>query len=242
MRTLISLGQLAAAGRQNALAISQYEPALEIANKLGDRVAQARLHGRIGQLKQENRDTLGALDHFRYAVDAAETLDDPAMLERSLMALATAQHAVGESGAMSTYRRVLAMVRDSNRPEREAMIHYNMGLLVADEGDTATGLKHLYRASDLLADADLLDTDLADRIEDAIVDNGGRTLARSIRRQTHETGYEDDEPDERDPDNRWGGYEDELPYPPDELDSRVHPPAGLNTSGCHKISAIPGVA
>ena len=37
MRILVSLGQLATAGRQGALAISQYEQALAIAVEIGDR-------------------------------------------------------------------------------------------------------------------------------------------------------------------------------------------------------------
>ncbi len=217
MQVLVSLGQIAAASRQAAPAISQYEQALALAVKLNDRLSQARLHGRLGQLMQENRDTIGALDHYRRAVDAAEGLGDQALLERSLMALATAQHMVGESAAMSTYRRVLTLVQEAGRPDREAMIHYNMGLLIADEGDSATGLKHLYRASDILADANMAKTSLADTIEDAIEDLGGQTLARATRRY-----QEYDEPiassrsgRERDEDE-WDDDID-LAYPPDEL-------------------------
>ena len=226
MQVLVSLGQLAAAARQTPLAIGQYEQALAIAIKLNDRLAQARLHGRIGQLLQENRDTIGSLDHYRRAVDAAEDLDDPALLERSLMALATAQHMVGESAAMSTYRRVLTLVQESGRPDREAMIHYNMGLLIADEGDSATGLKHLYRASDIMADADLGTTTLADRIEEAIEDLGGQTLARATQRyQEYDEPTQASRSDRHRDEDRWTDYESDLPYPPDELlDERTQPP------------------
>jgi len=222
MTLLVNLGQLAAAARQAPLAIQQYEGALQLAAKLGDRAAQARLHGRLGQLMQENRDTISALDHYRHAVDAAEDLDDEALLERSLMALATAQHAVGESAAMSTYRRVLTLIQESHRPDREAMVHYNMGLLIADDGDRATGLKHLYRASDILADAGMMDTDLFDRVEDAIVDSGGQTLARTTARYQNDDDYYDDEVQ----DERWTDYDRDLPYPPDEVYSESSlPPA-----------------
>ena len=77
MRVLVSLGQIAATARQSALAISTYEQALQIAMQTGDRLAQARLHGRIGQLLQQQRDTVGALEHYRLAVDQAESIDNP---------------------------------------------------------------------------------------------------------------------------------------------------------------------
>jgi tetratricopeptide (TPR) repeat protein len=227
MRVLVALGQLAAVGRQNALAISQYEQALAIATETADRLAQARLHGRLGQLLQAQRDTIGALEHFRRAVDSAEAVDHRGLMERGLMALATAQHAVGDSAAMSTYRRVLTMVQEDGRPEREAMIHYNMGLLDVSDGDTNSGLKHLYRASDILADADMLDTDLGDAVEDAIISSGGRTLARVTHASRDQYGddydedydeYEDEREDERwEPGETWREYGDQLDYPPDEL-------------------------
>jgi tetratricopeptide (TPR) repeat protein len=225
MRVLVALGQLAAVGRQNALAISQYEQALTIANETADRLAQARLHGRLGQLLQAQRDTIGALEHYRRAVDSAEAVDHRGLMERGLMALATAQHAVGDSAAMSTYRRVLTMVQEDGRPEREAMIHYNMGLLDVSDGDTNSGLKHLYRASDILADADMLDTDLGDAVEEAIISSGGRTLARVTHASRDQYGdeYDEDEDeyeraDERwEPGETWREYGDQLDYPPDEL-------------------------
>jgi tetratricopeptide (TPR) repeat protein len=227
MRVLVSLGQLAAIGRQNALAISQYEQALAIANETADRLAQARLHGRLGQLLQAQRDTIGALEHYRRAVDSAEAIDHRGLMERGLMALATAQHAIGDSAAMSTYRRVLTMVQEDGRPEREAMIHYNMGLLEVGDGDTNSGLKHLYRASDILADARMLDTELGDAVEDAIISSGGRTLARVTHasRDQYEDEYDEGEygddyerEDERwEPGETWREYGDQLDYPPDEL-------------------------
>jgi tetratricopeptide (TPR) repeat protein len=222
MRVLVSLGQLAAAGRQNALAISQYEQALQLAVETSDRLAQARLHGRLGQLMQSQRDTIGALEHYRRAVDAAESLNNRSLMERGLMALATAQHAVGDSAAMSTYRRVLAMVQESSSPDREAMIHYNMGLLEIADGDNSSGLKHLYRASDILADADMLDTDMADAIEDAIIASGGRTLARVTHAPRDQYDEELDEYGDREnerwaPGESWREYGEQLEYPPDEL-------------------------
>jgi tetratricopeptide (TPR) repeat protein len=230
MRVLVSLGQLAALARQSALAISQYEQALSIATEIGDRLAQARLHGRLGQLLQQQRDSIGTLEHYRRAVDAAEAVDNRPLMERGLMALATAQHAIGDSAAMSTYRRVLTMVQESGSPDREAMIHYNMGLLDIGDGDTSTGLKHLYRASDILADADMLDTEMADAIEDAIVAAGGRTLARVThagRRFEDEDRYAETEPKERwAPGETWGDYADQVEYPPDEVyEESTLPPA-----------------
>jgi hypothetical protein len=142
------------------------------------------------------------------------------------MALATAQHGVGDSAAMSTYRRVLVMVQESGRPDREAMIHYNMGLLDISDGDNSAGLKHLYRASDILADADLLESEMADTVEEAIISAGGRTLARvtQTRRDRRDDEYDDYDVRERDawePGETWVGYDDQLDYPPDELHSEA---------------------
>jgi len=181
MRALVALGQIAATARQSALAVSQYEQALQIATGTGDRLAQARLHGRIGQLLQAQRDTVGSLEHYRLAVHMAESVENRTLLERGLMALATAQHGIGDSAAMSTYRRVLHLVQESGHPDREAMIHYNMGLLDVDDGDASTGLKHLYRSSDILADAGLDGSEMFDRVEEAILASGGQTLARHTR-------------------------------------------------------------
>ena len=105
------------------------------------------------------------------------------------------------------------------------MIHYNMGLLDVAEGDNNDGLKHLYRASDILADADMLDTELGDAVEDAIVASGGHTLARVTHasRDRYEDEYDEDEDeyereDERwEPGETWREYGDQLDYPPDEL-------------------------
>ncbi len=144
------------------------------------------------------------------------------------MALATAQHAVGDGAAMSTYRRALAMVQESGLPDRVAMIHYNMGLLYIGDGDSTTGLKHLYRASDILVDAQMNETAMADRIEDAILSAGGRTLARASAARSE---YMDDERDQRperayaaderaaswSPGESWQASGDQLDYPPDEL-------------------------
>ena len=211
MRVLVALGQIAATARQSALAISTYEQALQIAMETGDRLAQARLHGRIGQLLQQQRDTVGALEHYRLAVHQAESVDNPALLERGLMALATAQHGIGDSAAMSTYRRVLHLVQAGGHPDREAMIHYNMGLLDVADGDAPTGLKHLYRASDILADSGLDDTELFERVEQAILASGGQTLAR------HARGYRDD----RAVAEEYDEYEDEYNDYDDEYGDEV---------------------
>src|SRR4051812_5601581 len=101
-----------------------------------------------------------------------------------------------------------------------------MGLLIADEGDAGTGLKHPYPASDILADADLTSTSLSDRVEEAIEDLGGQTLARASRRYEE---YEEPTPasrtDRQRDDDRWQDDAAELPYPPDELiDERTQTP------------------
>jgi hypothetical protein len=110
------------------------------------------------------------------------------------------------------------------------MIHYNMGLLDVADGDNSSGLKHLYRASDILADADMLETDMADAVEDAIIASGGRTLARVThaprdRYEDEADEYDDQHRDQWAPGETWREYGDQLDYPPDELyGESTHPP------------------
>ena len=135
---------------------------------------------------------------------------------------------------MSTYRRVLNMVQESGHADRAAMIHYNMGLLDVADGDASSGLKHLYRASDILADAGMLDSEMADAVEDAIISAGGRTLARgryaAARDEFEDELEEYDEYDQRDqerwePGETWRDYGERLEYPPDEVfDESTLPP------------------
>ena len=91
-------------------------------------------------------------------------------------------------------------------------------------GTTTPGLKHLYRASDILADADMLDTELATqsrmqsshpaatRSHASLTPPAIATMTR-IRRVRM-----DEREDERwEPGETWREYGDQLDYPPDEL-------------------------
>src|SRR5688500_3218966 len=109
MRLLTALGNLAAESRQHGQAHSLYEQALKIAYAQSERVAAARLHGRMGRIAQQQRDPSATLDHFKRALHFAESVDQPALIGQALLHLATALHATDDASALPTYRRALAV-------------------------------------------------------------------------------------------------------------------------------------
>jgi hypothetical protein len=54
---------------------------------------------------------------------------------------------------MASYQRALTLVRQLDQPEREALIHYNLGLLVQGQGRFDEALNHLYRAADIVTES-----------------------------------------------------------------------------------------
>jgi hypothetical protein len=137
----------------------------------------AQLHGRLGRIAQLQRDAPAALDHYKRAVHFAETVERPALLEQAVLHLATAQHAVNDPSAGSTYRRALGLAQQHGDVRREALVRLNLGILLTSEGNTKEGLNHLYRAADLAADLGPQADDLAERIEHTIDVAGGSTTS-----------------------------------------------------------------
>lgn len=215
IRLLVNLGRLAADGRQTSQASALFDQALRLAEDSGNKLAAARLHGRLGKLAQSQRDAAAALDHFRRAAHLAESLDDEGLVAQSVLSLAAAQHAVNDPGTMASYQRALTLVRQLDQPEREALIHYNLGLLVQGQGRVDEALNHLYRAADIVTELDVPDSGLATRIADAIDALGGETLEDPVR----------DRPD-RDADlpPRRGGWDDALPLDDEVYGERTLPP------------------
>ncbi|MFL5758116.1 MAG: tetratricopeptide repeat protein [Thermomicrobiales bacterium] len=167
---LSALAGLALDTRQLGQATALYDQALHIAVETSDRVEAARLHGRLGRIAQSQRDFQDALDHYRRAVDLAETVDQPALLKQSLLHLATAQHAVGDHGAVHSYRRSLTLAQQAGDVRAEALVRLNLGLILTSDGSRDEGLNYLYRAAALAAELGPEGTALVQQADEAIAE------------------------------------------------------------------------
>jgi tetratricopeptide (TPR) repeat protein len=165
---LSALAGLALDTRQVGHAVALYEQALHIAIETGDRLEAVRLHGRLGRVAQSQRDLQDALDHYRRAVDLAETIDQPAMLKQALLHLATAQHAVGDNGALHSYRRSLTLAQQAGDGASEALIRLNIGLILTADGHRDEGLDYLYRSAAISSELWPDGSDLERQAEEAI--------------------------------------------------------------------------
>lgn len=174
---MTSLGSIAARSKQASQATALFNQALQLAIETGDRVAGAKLQGRLGKLAQQQRDWPKSLDHFRRAVDIAESIDQPRLTSQLTLHLAGAQHAVGDPGAASSYRRALALSQQIGDLHREALVRLNLGTLLGTDGHRNEGLDHLYQAADLVAELGPDGADLARQIEESIIRLGGNVVA-----------------------------------------------------------------
>jgi tetratricopeptide (TPR) repeat protein len=165
-----ALAGLALDTRQMSQATALYDQALHIAVETGDRVEAVRLHGRLGRIAQSQRDLQDALDHYRRAVDLAETVDQPPLLKQSLLHLATAQHAVGDHGAVHSYRRSLTIAQQTGDVRSEALIRLNLGLILTADGSRDEGLNYLYRAAAIAAELGPEGAELERQAEEAIAE------------------------------------------------------------------------
>lgn len=170
---LSSLAGLALETHQFGHATALYEQALHIATDNGDRATAVRLYGRLGRIAQRQRDSQAALEHYRKALDFAESIDQPALMSQSLLNLATAQHAVADPSAVGTYRRALSSAQQLGDMKRETLIRLNLGAVLSENGHRNEGLDHLYRASALAQEIGPAGEQLIDQIEDAIAAAGG---------------------------------------------------------------------
>jgi tetratricopeptide (TPR) repeat protein len=165
---LSSLAGLALETHQFGQATALYEQALRIAVDGGDRVTVARLYGRLGRIAQKQRDNHAALEHYRKALEFAETTQQPGLMSQSLLNLATAQHSVADPAAVGTYRRALSYTQQMGDLSRETLVRLNLGTILVTNGHRNEGLDHLYRASALAQEIGPVGEQLLDRIEDAI--------------------------------------------------------------------------
>jgi tetratricopeptide (TPR) repeat protein len=174
-----ALAGLALDTRQVGHAVALYEQALHIAIETGDRLEAVRLHGRLGRIAQSQRDLQDALDHYRRAVDLAETIDQPAMLRQALLHLATAQHAVGDNGALHSYRRSLTLAQQAADGASEALIRLNIGLILTADGHRDEGLDYLYRSAAIASEVWPEGSDLERQAEEAIAQYAEQPLAET---------------------------------------------------------------
>ncbi|MEA2526032.1 MAG: hypothetical protein QOF01_1184 [Thermomicrobiales bacterium] len=172
---LSALAGLALETHQFGHATALYEQALHIATDGGDRVTATRLHGRLGRIAQKQRDLHAALDHYRKALEFAESIDQPGLMSQALLHLGAAQHAIADPGAVGTYRRALSYTQQLGDLRRETVVRLNLGLLLSTNGHRNEGLDHLYRASALAQELGTEGEALLDQVEEAIAAAGGAT-------------------------------------------------------------------
>lgn len=151
MPILSALAALAAGNGQIGAAIALCEQALQIATVTDDKSATVRLHGRLARLVQRRHDYALALDHLKKALSTAELLDHPVLLGETLKHLATIQHAAGEAAAAPTYRRAIAHARNNHDEAGEALMQFNLGVLLSSTGQRAEGMRLLQQAANQAA-------------------------------------------------------------------------------------------
>ncbi len=168
IRVLVAQADLATASHHFGGAIAFVEEALHLATKGGDQFAAARLHGKLGTLAERRHDHDLALDHLRRALALAERLDDAGLLARALQHLATSQHAAGDAAAATTYRRALEQARAMGDQPGEALMRFDLGLLLAGGGQREDGRRMLREAVTLASGLGPAGADLRQRAETAL--------------------------------------------------------------------------
>jgi tetratricopeptide (TPR) repeat protein len=141
------LSVLAAETGQLAPAIGFGEQALQLAAMGNDRLAEARLHIRLGRLGMSRGDTAGALDHFTKGVALADTVGQPMIQAQALAALATAQAAFNDPAAVTSYRRALNQARAVDDAGGEAYAAIGLGQILLHQGSRVEGGRILQEAA-----------------------------------------------------------------------------------------------
>jgi len=106
-------------------------------------------------------------------VEAAEQIDNPALLRRALSHLAAAQHRVGDPSAGTSYRRALQISQQLGERGSEALIRLNLGMLLAEQHHDQEALDNLYRAVTLSRDAGERGHEIAEQATSWIEQLGG---------------------------------------------------------------------
>jgi tetratricopeptide (TPR) repeat protein len=130
-----------------------YADALEVAAESGQRAAAVRLYGRLARLAQRQGDMNAALDALTQAVEIAETIDQPVLLNQALQHLAVAQDAAKHPEAMATYEQALRLAREVGDEYGEALMLTNVGARLLAEGsrrDAVEVLEHALHLADSL--------------------------------------------------------------------------------------------
>jgi tetratricopeptide (TPR) repeat protein len=141
------LSVLAAETGQLAPAIGFGEQALQLAGMGNDRLAEARLHIRLGRLGMSRGDTAGALDHFTKGAALADAVGQPMVQTQALSALAAAQAALNDPAAITSYRRALNQARAAGDAGGEAYSAIGLGQLLLHQGSRVEGGQVLQEAA-----------------------------------------------------------------------------------------------
>lgn len=169
---LSQLGTMAMDVNQVQDAMALYGEALDVAAQSGQRAAAVRLYGRLARLAQRQGDRDAALDALVQAVEIAETIDQPLLLNQALQHLAVAQDAAGDPAALDTYERALRLSREVGDEYGEALMLTNVGVRLLSEGARRDALEVLEHAIHLADDLGVAGERLAQR---------ARSLARDAR-------------------------------------------------------------
>jgi hypothetical protein len=101
------------------------------------------------------------------------------MLRQALLHLATAQHAVGDNGALHSYRRSLTLAQQAADGASEALIRLNIGLILTADGHRDEGLDYLYRSAAIASEVWPDGSDLERQAEEAIAQYAEQPLAET---------------------------------------------------------------
>ena len=195
--------------RQSAQAATFFSQALQLAGERNDRASVAQLHGRMGQIAQDQRDFTSALDHYRRAVESAEVLENPALLRRALTHLAAAQHRVGDLQAANSYRRALGLAGQLGERGAESLLRLNYGMLLAEQQQDREAIENLNRAFALSRDAGERGQAIAEQASMLIDQLGGQRHSPAPRPASWEDLSQNRPPDQYD---RPGYNQDVDPY------------------------------
>jgi tetratricopeptide (TPR) repeat protein len=130
-----------------------YADALEVAAESGQRAAAVRLYGRLARLAQRQGDINAALDALTQAVEIAETIDQPVLLNQALQHLAVAQDSANHPDTLATYEQALRLSRDVGDEYGEALMLTNVGARLLSQGarrDSVEVLEHALHLADSL--------------------------------------------------------------------------------------------
>lgn len=154
------VGGLLTRGRQLFLrgelaqALTVYELALGVAEKIGDRAGMMAVLGHIGNIHETQGSYTQALEFSRRSLKLAEEAGDKRGVAAALNSLGNTLDYMGEvSSALEHYRRGLAMATEAEDRVLLARLHNNIGLVHRSQGDPLRALEHIQRSLKLAEEA-----------------------------------------------------------------------------------------